>query len=144
MNRRISASEQFSKEELNFRKMHQQAVADWFGVKPSKVRVIGNSLNNVVEHENTVSIGTTDLGNPNYEYFYIYQKRKTVKHCHSSENDYISGYVVTATELSTIYREAESSGRVERILAPRQNGRTDILTRLPYAVFENTTKFMIV
>ena len=144
MNNKLGISEQFSKDELNFRKMHQQAVADWFGVKPAKVRVIGNSYNNIVEYENTVSIGTNDLGNPKYEYFYIYQKRKTVKHQHSSENDYLSGYVVTASELSTIYREAENSGRVERILAPRQNGRMDILTHLPYTEFANSTKFMIV
>jgi hypothetical protein len=135
--------EYFSKEETEFRKRNQIAAALLLGIKPSEVRPLGNSLYNVVEYENTLSIGTNEFGNTRYKYFFIYQKRATCKHTHSSTDDYLNGYLVKAEDLATIYRNAEESGRVERIVAPRQDGRMDILTRIPYSEFNKSFKFMI-
>lgn len=135
--------EYFSKEETAFRKRNQAAAALLLGIKPSEIRPLGNSLYNVVEYEDTLSIGTNEFGNTQYKYFFIYQKRATSKHTHSSEDDYLNGYLVKAEILATIYRNAEESGRVKRIVAPRQNGRMDVLTRIPYSEFSDALKFMV-
>lgn len=124
----------FSKAEIAFRKSNQSAAAKLLGVDAKKIGVVGNCLFNDVVYEDSIFIGSEVYAK--YDYFYIYQKAK------GHNTDVLSGYLVPVMTLSEIYNSAVDNKRV--VMAPRQHGRGDTLTRLRYNEFAGKgLEFMI-
>lgn len=69
-----SASECFSTVENKFRNANKNAAAKMLGIDAKHICVIGNCFCGETTHEDRVYIGSSYLGNPKYEYFFIYQK----------------------------------------------------------------------
>ena len=138
---RKSSKECFSSLENKFRATNQAAAAKMLGINAKNICVIGNCHCGETKHEDRVYIGTSYLGNPRYEYFFIYQKCLTRKHTKASLDEFLNGYIIPVRDLTRIFQSIKDNGRT--ITAPNQEGRFDILTYILYSEFDDTYKFMI-